>query len=523
MLHISGLTPQQVHDERGRAFTRYGLQAHVLLSKDRVALLLMGALFITSVVVALVSDNNYEWGDSITHYLYAHWAWQHPENFLNTWAKPLFTLLAAGPSYFGFQSLELFQCGIVAWSAWLAYTIARRLALPAPALAILFCYAAPDYFRIQFSGLTEPLFGLILVGAVSLALHGRYRWSAIVLSWLPLVRSEGIALWGLWVAFLAIERQWRALPWLALGMGLYSLVGGFFLDYNFAWLFTNSPYSFHSQYGSGHWRHFIDHLPSLLGWVLTLLLALGIAFTVRRMARPAEWRQPLFRGEILLLDGSIVLFTLVQSILWAYGLFGSFGMLRTMTVLVPLLVVVCLRGLASLSELASRQNARRWVLAAGTLLVVGMLFTRDIGFRRFDGELIGLNGNLHWRRDFLRPGDVQVSDAAAAWLQKYDPHWRWHPLAYEQLSFPMALDSDIFDPTIRIPLTVNYSEVSNLEGLPVGTYVYWDDFWASGSGQLRYDIISKDPRFKKLWAGECSHSAYDTQWKRHGVLFERVK
>ena len=38
-----------------------------------------------------------------------------------------------------------------------------------PELAILFAYAAPDYFIIQFSGLTEPLFGLVLVGVVALA------------------------------------------------------------------------------------------------------------------------------------------------------------------------------------------------------------------------------------------------------------------------------------------------------------------------------------------------------------------
>lgn len=261
--------------------------------------------------------------------------------------------------------MKLFQCTIVAWSAWLAYTCARQLRLPYPALAIVFCYAAPDYFRIQYSGLTEPLFGLILVGAVAAALHGRLRLSAAVLSGLPLVRSEGIALWGLWAVYLLWEREWRALPWLGLGIAVFSLVGGFLQQFNFAWLFTNSPYAFHSPYGSGHWRHFIDHFPTLLGWSLTVLLLVGAGYTVRRMVQPANWREPNFRREVLLVDGSIVLFTLVQSVLWAYGLFGSFGMLRTMTTLVPLCAVVSLSGLAVLSRLATRPATQRWVLAGG--------------------------------------------------------------------------------------------------------------------------------------------------------------
>jgi hypothetical protein len=522
MLHISELTHQQVQDAKGRSLTRYDLHAQVWLSQDRVALLVLVLLATAAITVACITDNTYDSGDSLMHYLFARWAWRHPENLLDTWGKPLFTLLTAGPARFGFRGVMLFQCGVVAWSAWLAYTIARRLRLPAPALAIIFCYAAPDYFRIQFSSLTEPLFGLFLVGAVSLMIHGRVRASAVVMGCLPLVRSEGIALWGLWLVYLAWERQWKAMPWLALGIGIYSLVGGLFLNYNFAWLFTNSPYAFHSQYGSGVWHHFIDHVPSLLSWTLTVFLLIGIGNTIWRMTKRAEWQHREFQVEVLILDGSIVLFVLVQSVLWAFGLFGSFGMLRVMTVIVPLCAVLCLRGLATLSSLATRPAARRWVLAGGTLAVVGLLFTRDFGFKLSDGRLIGANGNLHWHRDFKQIGDMVVADRAAAWLKQHDANWSWHPVAYQQLSFGTALDVDAFDQSVRIPLVRN--NVSNLEGIPVGTYVYWDEFWADGvNGLLPLHVISKDPRFRKLWEGSAPHSDYDPNWQRRGIIFERIK
>jgi hypothetical protein len=522
MIRFTELTQQPVIDAKGRPLTRYDLHTQVLLSQDRAAALVLGVLLAVSVVVACITDNTYDSGDSLMHYLFARWAWKHPENLLNTWAKPLFTLLLAAPAQFGFRGAVLFQCGVVAWSAWLAYTIARRLRLPAPVLAMVFCYAAPDYFRIQYSGLTEPLFGLVLVGAVSLALHGRLRASAAVLGCLPLVRSEGIALWGLWVVFLLWERQWKALPWLALGIGLYSLVGGLFMDYNFAWLLTNSPYALHSQYGSGEWHRFIDHFPTLLGWPLTLFFVLGIGYTLRRMAQPAVWQQYEFRAEILLLDGSIVLFVLVQSVLWAFGLFGSFGMLRVMTVIVPLCAVLCLRGLAVLSGLATRPAARRWVLAGGTLAVIGLLFSKDFGIKLPNGQLLGSGGNLHWRRDFKPIGDAVVAEQAARWLKEHDPQLNWHPVAYQQLSFGATLDVDPFDPSQRVPLIAG--GVSNLEGMPVGTYVYWDEFWAAGAeGLLPLDSIDKDPRFRKIWEGSATHSDYEPNWKRYGILFERIK
>jgi hypothetical protein len=520
MIQVARISSQSAQLPNGR--TRYDLHTQILVGEDWVAQVTLGVLFITSVVVALFVGNMYDSGDSILHYLYAHWAWKHPENLLNNWAKPLFTLLAAGPAYFGFLGMKLFQCTIVAWSAWLAYTCARQLRLPWPALAIVFCYAAPDYFRIQYSGLTEPLFGLILVGAVATALHGRLHLSAAVLSCLPLVRSEGIALWGLWAMYLIWEREWRALPWLGLGILVFSLVGGFFQQFNFAWLFTNSPYAFHSPYGSGHWRHFVDHFPTLLGWPLTVLLLVGAGYSVQRMMQLASWRTPFFKREVLLVDGSIVLFTLVQSVLWAYGLFGSFGMLRTMTTLVPLCAVVSLSGLAVLSRLATRPTAQRQVLAGGCILVIMLLFAHDYGIRREDGGLIGSSGNLHWRRDFSAPGDLQVADQATVWLRKHTSNMQWHSIAFEHPYYPMALDVDLFDPVMRASL-LTPQNTSNLDGMPVGTYVFWDEFWAAGSGQLSLDAISHDARYRELWRGEVPHSAYSPDWQRRCIIYERVK
>ena len=52
---------------------------------------------------------------------------------------------------------------------------------------------------------------------------------------------------------------------LGLGYAVYSVVGGWFLG-DYGWVFGGNPYGLHSQYGSGRWTHFLEHLPTLLGW-----------------------------------------------------------------------------------------------------------------------------------------------------------------------------------------------------------------------------------------------------------------
>lgn len=523
MIPAATLTSEPIGQEAdGYPVTRYHLQAQVVLSSRRVALALLALLLTISALVALKTRNTYDTGDSIQHYMIARFVPQHPLNLLDAWGKPLFTLVAAGPAQAGFLGMKLLQCALVALSAWLAYGVARRLHMTWPALVILLCYAAPDYFRIQFSGLTEPLFGTLLIGAVALAVADRPVLSTVLISWLPFVRSEGALLWGLWVLYLVWNGYWRALPWLALGYAVYSVVGGLALG-DYGWLFTNNPYSLHSQYGSGRWATFVEHYPTLLGWPTTLLFAVGAVYMLRRLLVARNWGQRLFRAELLLLCGPIVVHTLAHSLFWAFGLFGSFGLTRVMTVLVPLCALVALRGLGWLAQGARTATARRWVLGGATAAVVLLTFAHDHTFKLSpNGTDIGHQANLHWRRDFTEQSDLMLADAGTAWLRQHDPSWRWHPIAFEHPYFPMVLNVDYFQPGLRAPLTHDYRPY--LDGVPVGTYVFWDSWFAPVEGRLPLDQLEADKRFRKLWHGSIGAIIDDPgSWRHRLVIFEKVR
>lgn len=493
----------------------------VVLNNERIIWLLSAVLFGVSVLVAFLTKNTYDSGDSILHFLFARYVPQHPENLLDPWAKPVFTLLAALPSQGGFLGMKLFQCVVVAGSARLAYVVARQLQLPWPALAILFCYAAPDYFRIQFSGLTEPTFGLVLVAAVALAVTNRPVWSAAVISFLPFVRSEGAMFLSIWTLYLVWNRSWRALPLLLLGYAVFSFVGGLILG-DFTWVFSKNPYGLHSQYGHGLWGRFVENIPTLLGWPLTIFSIIGGLRMLWRATKLKEWLQPLFRAEMFLIYGSIVAFIIIQSVFWALGLFGSFGMTRVLAVLTPLFAVAALSGLTWLSQLGGGMRVRRLIVAAGAVSVVFLLFSEDYAFRADSGTGVGWRSTLNWNRDFQEGTDMVLADKAAAWLKHHDPGYEWHPISFSHLYFALPMNVDIFNLEAKPALTKDYAPY--LDGVPVGTYIYWDGWFCPVESHLPLELLQKDARFKQLWRDSIPMDLSNpTGISFHSIIFEKVQ
>ena len=54
----------------------------------------------------------------------------------------------------------------------------------------------PTYYVLTFSGLTEPLFALILIIGTYLCAKEKHASASILISFLPFVRSEGLIILG---------------------------------------------------------------------------------------------------------------------------------------------------------------------------------------------------------------------------------------------------------------------------------------------------------------------------------------
>jgi hypothetical protein len=185
--------------------------------------------FIVSIIIAFRFDGTGDAGDSIAHYHYARFAFTHPENFFNHWAKPFFVLLAAPFAQFGFVGIKFFNIICVTISLIFTYKIAQKLNFPNAWFAPFILASCSGYFTLMFSGLTEFLCAAVLsVAFYQYIINKNWKWATILISFLPFVRSEGLIIIGVVGFFLILKKRWSILPFLTIGHIVYAFAGYFY-------------------------------------------------------------------------------------------------------------------------------------------------------------------------------------------------------------------------------------------------------------------------------------------------------
>lgn len=145
--------------------------------------------------------------------------------FLHHWAKPVFVLLSAPFAQFGFSGIEIFNCLCATLTALLTFYTARQLKVRQPYLVFLLLFFAPFYFQLIFSGLTEYLFGLATIAGIYFTSREKHLPALLIVSFLPLMRSEGLLIMGVFGLYYLINRKFKFLPLLLAGQLVYSLAG----------------------------------------------------------------------------------------------------------------------------------------------------------------------------------------------------------------------------------------------------------------------------------------------------------
>jgi hypothetical protein len=425
-------------------------------------------------------------GDSISHYLAARHAFAHPALFFDHWSKPVFVLLAAPFAQFGFAGIKVFNAVVAGLGAIGAWRTARALGLRNALLAAVFTLAAPMYLVLTFSGLTEPLFACVTVWVVVAALCDRPRTAAIAMSFLPMVRSEGLVLLLVMAVFLLLRRQYRVLPWLALGTGLYGLAG-WPVHGHPLWPITGIPYAhIGSPYGSGTATHFLEKLVFVVGVPLYALLAVGTLVWLVRWWRDADRWHPRY-----LVPALPWAYIVAHTLFWWAGIFNSMGLTRVLVGVVPLLAVLALGGLAGLVERVPGQwpRVRQGVRLAVVGYVLVFPFTPNpAAIQRHRLEPSADQALVHDMVHALGPMPGLRVVAR-------------HPY------IAMALDRDPFAPDDWAML-----DTAMLPTLQPGDVVIWDEWFAPVEGHVqRHDLEERGWRVH--WSGRAT---------AHGRTVEQV-
>lgn len=419
-------------------------------------------------------------GDGVTHYLAARIALDHPELLLDAWCKPLFTLLAAPFARLGFGGMIAFQA-LVGWVTLLA--LARTSALGGlrfPWLAPVLLVLQPGFAGALLTGLTEPLFGALVVVALWAAEGRRWGWAYLVLGCTAFVRAEGWVLM-LWWALLALRRRaaWLLLP-LAFAHVVYGIVGWVAVFHDPLWMFNQNPYWVSVRpYGHGGWAHFFREYPLVAGTPLACLTLVALASLVARNvigrlgSRAADRAGPCADDErwLLYVAGSFAAYFAAHVVFWRFGLFNSFGLVRVLIAILPLGALVMSREWhrAVLDRLPARVvRGAAWGLAA---LLAFAALSDDLTTARL-------------RALVTRVEQQRVIDDAVARVRAVYPTSGETPLVYFSHPYAaMALDLDIVD-------RARARQATQLEAAPPvpGSLVVWDSWF----GVVEHGVTSED-------------------------------
>jgi len=293
--------------------------------------------------ISVFSISHYGGSDSLFHYLHSVGVKDHSELYVHHWGKPLFILLSSPFTYFGVTGVKVFNALLMLSTSILSYKIAQHFKLQYAFITIFLVIFAPVFLPFAQSALTEPLFAFMAVLSALLFIKEKYIWSALVISFIIFTRSEGLSFVAAYAFGLLIKKQFKAIPFLAVGFIIYGIAGYYLID-NFWWFITDNPYTGAKDlYGSGTLTHYLEDPKSITGNLAAVFIVIGlIAWGVNVIKDKRNFFSPF---AIVILSTSF-LFIAGHSYVWWKGLSGSLGLLRVMGGVTPLLAIIAMYGIS---------------------------------------------------------------------------------------------------------------------------------------------------------------------------------
>ena len=396
------------------------------ISKDKYAFLILAILFVLFCVLEILSDSVYEGADNISHYNISHYAFQYPYLFLDHWGKPIFTLFSSPFSQFGFKGIIFFNIIVGLFTSFITFKIAKELKYSNSLLVIIFVTFAPYYFMMHLTALTEMLFSLLLIASVYLALKNKFVFSAIILSFIPFVRNEGIVIFPFFFLYFFINKKYKQIPYMLTGTLIYSLIGLWYFK-DFFWLVNQLPYSVTSIYGSGSLFHFINNLDLILGKPLVVLLIIGILLMIYNLFKRNKSFEysNILKAEYLIIFLPFLSYFCLHSFLWWKGMGGSMGLIRVITAVIPLASLICLKGFNLIDTFYIN---KKYLRSSIFVLVIGIILYMPFEIFKYPIKLSSIQKTIKEASDWLKQ-----SSFAGNKIYYYDP------------SFPRNLNIDPYD------------------------------------------------------------------------------
>lgn len=456
--------------------------------EKRVLYIVLFALFVMFLILSVFSEGTYDPGDGIRHYLVSKYSWQHPDLLLYSWGKPFFTIISSPFSQFGLLGVNIFNIICAIASAFFCFKIAKKLNIEYPFLVIPFLCFTPSYFPTINSGLTEPLFGLVLIASIYLMLENKYAWACILVSFLPYVRTEGMLILPLFFIVMIYRKKFLLSLLLSFGTVLYS-IAGYFHYHDILWIINQNPYDGKNKsfYGQGELLHFVKNYNFVWGTFLTILFVVGCVailyhtFLKIKSTEKKEKLSSLINEENFLIVGSFCIYFVAHSIMWWKGLANSLGLLRVLAGVIPCSAIICLRGfnLLMIPFFKKYKYIEISIIALSLIIVIRSPFKHDYFPYKLDPEQALIKEAGEWYKSQPFQGKKVY------YLYPYLAH---------------VLNVDSFDPEKIGELWGLYPTIKQwgITAIPDSTIVFWDAHFGPNECHIPLDTMLNDPNFELI-------------------------
>lgn len=433
-------------------------------------ILLYSLLFVFFCIISFIPEATAGGGDDISHYNIARNAFKYPRLFLDLWGKPVFTFLSSPFAQFGLRGMQFFNIVLGLLSSYFLLLIARELGSLNTWLVVPFTCFAPLYITMMSTGMTEILFGFFLVISAYFFFKERYILSAVLISFIPFVRNEGIIILPVYLCALLLYRKWKAIPFLMTGILILS-AAGYFHYKDWLWIVHKWPYGDTSEiYGHGDFLFFVRYAKWILGIPLSILFVAGLLINLFRFFKNLNFKLSARLKEFLVILGPLVLYFLAHSYAWWKGTMGSGGLTRFMTAIIPLTALYSLQSMNFLIGFTGRNK-----FVKGIIIVIVLYFVIITPFKLYPIP-------------YRLTDEQKLAKEASEWLKEN------------------ALGKGLIyycDPHIQYFLGVNYYDRSLIKqylpnpanpskDIPAGSYIAWDAHYLANEGMVSKSSLMSD-------------------------------
>lgn len=445
------------------------------------SLILLGIIFS---IIAAFTDCTAGGADNYAHYNIARWAFKYPHLFLDHWGKPVFTILIAPFTQLGFFGARLFNIISGLLTAWLCYVLVSKWEFNKSWLVIVFVIAAPMFFVLMFTGMTEILFGLVLILAIYLFFNSRYILSAIALSFIILVRTEGFIFFPIFALAFLLKRKFKAIPFMLTGFLIFSVIGKLYHFNDFFWLITKMPYGSSSKeiYGSGNLFHFLRKMPEYLGFGTILIFVSGTFFWIKDWVNSKFNFQSNTFYQLLILGGCFFGYLAAHSFVWWKGEM-SLGLVRVMAGVSPAAGIIALAGYNRFEQLIPTAKIKYVFLVIAITVIV-------------------VPGTLRYKSEFNSDPHSVLIKKAIEWLNSTKNNN--HKLVIHDPSIAFFAGIDAWDQQV---VQYGFSDINSPEkGLADSTIFIWDSHFSHNEGRISSSQILENPKFELISYFEPEHA-----------------